>query len=255
MRSAQSLYLLYQTTRCSFLAQEKNSALGLLWHLLNPLATTLVLFAVFSHVKLFRGIEHYPLYILIGVVQFNFFSQATSRAAQGMLMARPLILNTTVPREILVWRSVCLDGVTYLVELLLVAILVTSIAQPPGWAVLGLLPVVVGMFLLSAGVAFLLASAVVFLTDLVYIWSVTTRMLFFMTPIFYSIEIIDDPLVSRAIALNPLAQMIELARATLLHGGSPSGAEVATALAGPALAMAAGWAFFRATKARLADYV
>src|SRR5512134_1309687 len=66
MNGRQFLYVLYQTTRATYLAQEKNSALGLVWHLLNPLLMTAVLFLVFRNVDFLRGIEHYQLYILVG---------------------------------------------------------------------------------------------------------------------------------------------------------------------------------------------
>src|SRR5215472_13644765 len=75
--AAENLNLLYQTTRAAFLAQEKHSALGMLWHLLNPLLTTVVLYAVFSNIMRANQVAHYPLFILAGLIQFNFFAHAT----------------------------------------------------------------------------------------------------------------------------------------------------------------------------------
>ena len=97
MNARHFVYMLYQTTRATYLAQEKNSSLGLIWHLLNPLLMTAVLFLVFRRVQFLQGIEHYPLFILVGLIHYNFFINATARAATNFLGSRSLILNTTVP--------------------------------------------------------------------------------------------------------------------------------------------------------------
>ena len=97
--------MLYQTTRASFLAQEKNSSLGLIWHLLNPILMTAVLFLVFSQLDRLRDIEHYHLFILVGLIHFNFFINATTRSSSYFIASRSLILNTTVPLELLVLRQ------------------------------------------------------------------------------------------------------------------------------------------------------
>ena len=81
-------YVLYQTTRASFLAQEKNSSLGLIWHLLNPILMTVVLFSVFRNVERLREIEHYQLFILIGLIHYNFFLNSTTRCSQYFLNSR-----------------------------------------------------------------------------------------------------------------------------------------------------------------------
>ena len=76
MNARHFVYMLYQTTRATYLAQEKNSSLGLIWHLLNPLLMTAVLFLVFRRVQFLQGIEHYPLFILVGLIHYNFFINA-----------------------------------------------------------------------------------------------------------------------------------------------------------------------------------
>jgi homopolymeric O-antigen transport system permease protein len=250
-----ALNLLYQTTRASFLAQEKNSALGMLWHLLNPLALALVIYVVFSHFSAFGDIPHYPLFILIGVIQFNFFTQAGARAAEGMLRARPMVLSTTVPREILVLRSVAIDATTYVIELVFVLVLVALFGDGLTWNAL-LYPVVfIGMTLVTLGAAFVLAAAVVFLTDLLYVWGVGSRMLFFLTPIFYASEMIDEPTAARVIAANPLAAMIELGRRCVLDGKPLTWTEAGVALVGPALVFLLGWFVFRRLNRHIPDFI
>lgn len=248
--------LLYETTRCSFLTQEKNSALGMLWHLLNPLAMTLVIYVVFSNVgRLSDGIEHYPLYILAGIIHFNFFTHATTRAAEGLRNSRNLVLNTTVPLEILVLRAVCLEGLTYLIELALLAALVLVFGGGLTWNLLYYVFVFVGMLVFTVGVALLLSAVVVFLADLTYIWNVLTRMLFFLTPIFYSVEMVEHRVGVELIGLNPLGRMVVLGRTCLLDGQPLALSEIGWAFVAPAAALALGWTLFQSTKGQIPDYI
>jgi len=249
------LNLLYQTTRCSFLAQEKNSALGMLWHLLNPLAMSAVIYVVFSQIPQFSGIRHFPLHILTGLIHFNFFTHATTHAAEGMLNSRSLVLNTTVPLEILVLRSVCIDGLTYLVELILIALLVVFVGGGLTLNLVYYVFVLLGMSLLTIGAAFAIASLVVFLTDLTYIWGVFTRMLFFLTPIFYSAEMVTHPVGAKLIQLNPLTQMVGLGRKCLLDGEPLAPSEIGWALLGPLVVLVLGWQVFQLTRSRIPDCI
>lgn len=247
------VYLLWQMTRASFLAEEKNSLLGLLWHLLNPLVLTAVLYVTFSSIGT-PAVEHYPLFILIGVIHFNFFTNATSRAAEGMLRSRGLILNTTVPLELLVLRSICVEGLTLAIEVVFVCALIALMGGGLGSAAFGYAIALGGLILFTFGTALLLATVVVFMTDIVYIWSMVTRMLFFLTPIFYSAEAVVSTPVQIAVALNPLAALIHLARESLLYGRPlPLGSAVVGIL-GPLVVVAAGWWMFQRFKKRIPDY-
>ena len=252
---AATFNLFYQTTRASFLSQEKNSALGMLWHLVNPIAMAAVLYVVFSHFGAFGEIPNYPLFILIGVIQYNFLTQGAARAAEGMLGARSLVLSTTVPREILVLRSVAIDALTYIVEVLFVLLLVALLGGGLSASALYYFFVFVGTNLVTLALAFVLAGAVVFLTDLLYVWNVASRMLFFLTPIFYSKEMIDHPAVRAVIELNPLTHMIELGRRCVLDKQALSALEVALTLAVSALLCGLGWLIFRRLARTIPDYI
>ncbi len=249
------LYLLYEATRCAFLAQEKNSLLGTLWHLLNPLATSFVLYLVFSNVRQFAAMPYFGLYILVGVIHFNFFAQTTTHAAQGMLYSRNLILNSTVPLEILVLRSVSLDGLTYLTELLIVVVLIACVGQGLTWGVWGYSVTLIGIIMLTLGVSLLLACAVVFLTDLIYLWSVIIRLLFFLTPIFYAPDMLDHPQMTQIVALNPLSLLVMLGRKSLLDMQMVGPGDIITVLGGPVVILLIGWYTFQRVKGYIPDYI
>lgn len=248
-------YMLYQATRASYLAQEKNSSLGLVWHLLNPLLMTAVLFLVFRRVQFLQGIEHYPLFILVGLIHYNFFINATARAATGFLGSRPLVLNTTVPLELLVLRQTSIEGLTLLVEVVLV--LVLGLFMGVDLTVLAWLYPLVFLFTLALtlGASLFLCALVVFFSDLNYIWGVFCRLLFFLTPVFFSAEIAGDGLARWVLELNPLTRLIDVARAALIYGGAVSSADIGLMVIGPLLMLAFGVVVFRAARARIPDYI
>ena len=248
-------YMLYQTTRATYLAQEKNSSLGMIWHLLNPLLMTAVLFLVFRRVQFLQGIEHYSLFILVGLIHFNFFINATQRSATNFLTSRPLILNTTVPLELLVLRQTSIEGLTLFIEVILVLVLGAFMGVDLGTSLLLYPLVFVGTLALSLGASLFLCSLVVFFSDLSYIWGVFCRLLFFLTPVFFSIDVAPEGFARLMLQINPLTQLIAVARETLVYGGSVSIADVGMALFGPMLVLAFGVLVFRVSRDRIPDYI
>jgi len=251
----QFIYVLYQTTRASFLAQEKNSSLGLIWHLLNPILMTIVLFTVFRNIERLREIEHYQLFILIGLTHYNFFINSTTRSSTYFRNSRPLILNTTVPLELLVLRQTCIEGLTLFIEVLLVLFLGTFMGANFGSALLVYPLIFIGTLALSLGASLILCGLVVFLSDLNYVWGLFCRLLFFITPVFFSVEIAGHGLARTVIELNPLTGLITLAREALLYGGPIDPAQAGLALVGPLVVLILGGMLFNAVKPKIPDYI
>jgi len=248
-------YVLYQTTRASFLSEEKNSSLGLIWHLLNPILMTAVLFMVFRNVDRFSQVEHYELFILIGLIHYNFFINSTTRCSLNFLRSRSLILNTTVPRQLLVLRQICIEGLTLMIEILLVLLLGIFMGANFGPAMLVYPVVFVGILALALGASLGLCALVVFLSDLSYVWSLFCRVLFFITPVFYAPKIVGEGFARVVIDLNPLSGLIALARESLLYGGRIEPSQVSLALLGPAIVLVVGWLLFRTTSPKIPDYI
>lgn len=253
MRPSEFLNLLYQMTRCAFLAQEKNSALGVLWHLINPLAMAGVLYVVFSRSATAAQTPHFGLFVFAGLIQFNFFANATQKTAFTMLTGRQLLLNTTVPPEVLVLQALAMESVTFACELVLVLVGVALAGNGLTWGTLSYVFVGAGILLLTLGVAFLIASFVILFTDLNYVWNLATRMLFFLTPIFYVPSMLGTP-GAVLTALNPLAQLVLRGRRCLLDGQALGFGEIVLVLLIPGAIAAAGWFVFQRAKPILADY-
>lgn len=249
-------HVLFQATRATYLTQEKNSVLGMAWHLLHPLLMTAVLYLVFSNFSLFQGIEHYPLSILAGLIPYSYFSQATTVAGAAIINGRAILLNTTVPPQMLVFQAVAISTLTFVIELALLLILVAFVV-PGGLSLsaLSLIPIGLGLVLLVLGTSLALSALVVFLTDLTYVWRVAMRLLFFLTPIFYSVEMLDNDLALTVIGLNPIAAFAGAGRQVLLAGEWIGVEALVPILVVPAAVFATGWWVFSRLRDSLPEYV
>jgi len=245
------LYLdrLSQMTLCDWKLRERPS--GFLWTILNPLATYAVLYGVFS--RWFQGSgNRYPCLLLIGILQYGFFSTATSQGMTSVLRRQNLILNFLLPKELVV-LSACLGiALSHALELsLMLAVLPWLGARlSAAWALLPLLFAIETA--LVVGLSLALAAAAARRRSVVRAWNLALHLGFFATPVFYSLDRMSPE--RRALAqFNPVAQIIEMSRGCLIAGTAPGAVPLACLAAFAALALAGGYALFNARAAALAD--
>lgn len=212
--------LLYQFIRRDFRAKYKRSVLGILWTVLNPLLTMLVLTVVFSTIFRF-DIPNFPVYLLSGQVVFAFYSEATSMAMNSILGGGGMIKKVYIPKYILPISTVLSSLVNFLLSLiaLLFVMLVTGV--PFHWTIL-LVPIpILFILLFSMGIGLILSAAVVFFRDVNYLYGILLTALYYFTPIFYPISIIPDKF-RFLISLNPMFHFVEYFRTVAIYGGIPS---------------------------------
>jgi ABC-type polysaccharide/polyol phosphate export permease len=179
----------------------------------------LVLWAFF-HRRAGEGVPHYPIYLLIGIVQFTHFAKSTSSAMRALQSMRSLAVGVMFPKDILVYSAVLADLPELLISMLLTAMIGVVSGAPASWALVGLPLVVAMQLLLVVWSSLLLSTAHVFVHDLDHLFEIGMRILFFVTPIFYSLDTLSPQLRSLAV-LNPLSQTIEFTRTLLLVGRLP----------------------------------
>ena len=200
-------------------ARYKRSWLGVVWTMLNPLLTMVVLTLVFS--RLFRfSIDHYPVYVLSGLTAWSFFSSSTNGAMGEMLWSGNLLRRIYVPRSVFVVSAVgtgLFNLVIALVPLLAIA-LVTGVPLRP--ALLAWPAAIFLLSLFSLGIGLLLAAAVVYFADMLPVYEVLLTIWLYATPIIYSLEIIPVE-QSWIFRLNPLYYLVTCFRAPLLEGKLP----------------------------------
>ena len=213
-------YLMKQLVGRDFKTKYRRSVLGVCWSFLNPLLTMMVQYVVFS--TLFKsGIPNFPLYLLSGIVCFNFFSEATTMSLGPIVNNASLITKVYMPKYIYPLTRVISSTINLLLAFIPLAVVMLITRAPISWALL-LLPVgIFFLFCLSLGVGMLLSTAMVFFRDTVFLWSVVSMIWMYLTPIFYPESIIAEQFLP-LYRLNPLYQIITFIRTILIDGVSPS---------------------------------
>jgi ABC-2 type transport system permease protein len=211
--------LIYQFTSRTLKARYKRSVLGVVWTMLNPLLMMVVLTLVFS--SYFKSnIEHYPVYVLSGLMAWNFFS-ATTQAAMGEMVWSGALLNRIyVPKSVFAFSAIATGLINLgisLVPLLIIALILGVKIQLP-ILVLPLSVLLLAMFAL--GVGLILSAAAVFFADMLPVYEVVVTIWFYATPIIYPTSIIPERWLW-LFKLNPLMHLIQIFRDPLFTGTVP----------------------------------
>jgi ABC-2 type transport system permease protein len=211
-------FLIRQLVSRDFKTKYKRSVLGILWSFLNPLLTMSVQYVVFSY--LFKSdIENFVVYLLTGIVCYNFFHEATNMCLMSIIGNAPLISKVYVPKYIYPFSrslSSCINLLFSLIPLLICLF----ITRTPITPALLLLPFgLIMLFLLAYGVGLILATMMVFFRDTQFLWNIMTMLLMYLTPIFYPESIIPEQFMT-VYKLNPLYHVLRFMRSILLDGVS-----------------------------------
>lgn len=215
--SKNHLNFLYETTKANFKLQTENSYLGVVWYLLGPLLLFGILLLVFSH-RLGAKVEHYPLYLLMGIISWNFFATGTGKSMTVFLRNAPLLKALPIRRDLLVVSSVLHALLSHVFEILLFVTLAFFFGVVPSFIPL-YMAVLAQSVLFTLGVSFFLSSVFIYLRDIEQIWSVILRAWWFATPIFYTLTPTGPG--SKVSLLNPLYYIIHMSRELVIYGRVP----------------------------------
>jgi ABC-2 type transport system permease protein len=223
--------LLRELVSTDFKLRYQGSVLGYAWSLLRPLLLFLILYVVFvKFLKLGNGVPHYPVYLLLGIVIWNFFAEMTMQSLGSIVGRGDLIRKIRIPRWIIVISS-SLSALINLVLNLIVVVIFMNINHVNFVRSSLLLPIILlEVYLFALGLSFFLAAAFVKYRDVSYIWEVVMQGAFYLTPIIYPLSRITNVTFQKLLLLNPMAQAMQDARYTvvthqtitsqqLFHGG------------------------------------
>ncbi|WP_433747685.1 ABC transporter permease [Paenibacillus amylolyticus] len=212
-------FLLSQLVERDFKNKYRRSALGVLWSLFNPLLIMSVQFMVFSTIFRF-DIPNYAVYLLSGIVMFNYMSEATSQSMTCIIQNSSLINKVYVPKYIYPFSRVLSSGVNFLFSLLALYIVIIFSGMDITYHHVALLYGFVCMFLFTYGVSLFLASVMVFFRDTQFLYGVILTVWTYLTPIFYPESILPSYITS-VIEFNPMYHFIRFVRVIILNNGFP----------------------------------
>lgn len=217
-------FLLVELVKKGIKLKYRRSYLGLVWTLLEPLLTMIVLTFVFG-TMLGRnggvyGPDLYPVYILCGRLLYSCFSSASKIGMRSIRSNQAMIKKVYVPKYLYPLSSVIYNYIIFLLSLIILAIVGVVRGIPLTWHIIeALIPIFV-LFILCIAAAMFLATVCVFFRDIEYLWDVILMLLMYCSAIFYYVESIGNETVRSVIHLNPLYCIIENFRHVILLGES-----------------------------------
>jgi len=247
-------FITHELTFSAFKLRDQGTVLGFLWTLLQPLAMLSVLYWLFRK-QIGGSVEHFSLYMLIGIVLWTFFATGTTKGLMSLVSRRDLMDSVTFPRELLAVSAVLTVVFSSTLEFTVVLLFAIGSGAGISWSWL-LLPVVLlieGVLVL--GCSMFLAPWYVFARDLDNIWGILLRIGFFTTPIFYYPERFLSPEDHRIYMLNPVTQIMTYARQILLDHQVPSLLAMSATLAFALALLGLGLVNFRYMNADLAEHI
>jgi ABC-2 type transport system permease protein len=192
------------------------SALGYIWSVLKPLGLFGMLYVVFGRfLSLGNGIPHYPLYLLLGIVLWTFFFDATTLGMQSVVERSTLISKLAFPRVIIPLSVTVSSAITLCVNLVAIAVLIgiNRIVPEPRWLLM--LPLLLELYLVALGITLVLSTLYVRFRDVGQVWELVLLILFYASPILYPAARL--PHWFREITfLNPFVQIMQDARAIVV---------------------------------------
>lgn len=218
-----SIELLYLIAANEFKRTYFDTVLGYLWSLARPLMLFAVLVTVFTKlVHLNAGVDHYPVLLLMNIVLFGFFQEATLTSVQSVVMQESVVRKTQFPRLVIPLAVVLTSLFNLGLNLIVVVGFLVGFQVTPQWTWL-LFPIpLVALLILTVAVSMIVSSLYPRFRDVGIIWSVLSTVLFYMTPIMYPINLLGSHHIARhLIPLNPLVPIFELARKWIIQPSAP----------------------------------
>ncbi len=244
--------MVFELTHRELRGKYKGSVLGFLWTYINPLMQILVYAFVFS--QIFKsGIEKFHLYLIVSMFPFNFFTGGVIQGLGSIRYQGDLVKKVYFPRQVLPIVSLTVNFVNLLISFAIIY----SILLVSGWGIAlrlqwWLIPVMIIEYFFSLGLAFFLSAVEVYFRDIEHIVSVVMMIWMYVTPMFYSIDIIPEKYLPM-FYWNPMLYIIGMYQQILYYKRVPDMLYMAKA-AGFAIAVVIiGSVVFKALEKRFAE--
>ncbi len=248
-------FLIEELVSRDFKVKYKRSILGVLWSLLYPLLTMTVMAIVFSNVFKFStpGVN-YLVYLMTGLVIFNYFSEASNLAMSSVVANFSLINKVYIPKYIFPLTKCLFVGINFLLTLIPLYIIIFATGTSINIYHLLLPYAFLCLFLFTIGIGFILATISVFLRDMFYIYGVLITLWTYLTPIMYDINMLN-PTFAFILKFNPLYQFINFSRTIILYNTCPSLGAFLGCAASSLIFLIAGIIIFKKNQDKFIYYV
>jgi ABC-type polysaccharide/polyol phosphate export permease len=245
-------HLILQLALKDFKIRYTHSLLGYTWSVLNPLVFTLIYFLVFS-VFIRFDVPHYPGYLLLGIVLWNFFSEGSGNGVGSLLAHGGIITKVAMPRHVVVFAAILNALLTFAISLVILAGLLWVTGTPMHWSLVAFPVLLLDLIVLTLGISLLLAPLHVRFHDVGYLWGVAIQIGFWLTPIIYHDTMIP-PRWRWLVTYNLMARIILYSRQVVIYGQWPEWIGFAKTSVAAVCVLTVGWLTFQRLQARLVEH-
>jgi ABC-2 type transport system permease protein len=211
-----SLILLRELVATDFKLRYQGSVLGYIWSLLRPMALFIILYFVFSRLGTSAGLPHFDVYLFLGILVWNYFSEVTNNSVGSIVGRGDLLRKINFPKYVIVFAGSFSALINLFINLLVFFGFMIFLGASPQLDALWVIPLLIlQLFVLSLALAFLLSALYVKFRDVNYIWEVIMQGAFYATPILYALSYMPEK-VQAILILNPVAQIIQDMREVLV---------------------------------------
>lgn len=201
-----------------FKLKYKQSVLGVLWSMITPLVFLLIFNFVFS--KAFMSIENYSLFVLTGLIFWQFFSNATNQTIQSFIRSGNIIKTINIPIHHFPLAAVATEVVGLLISLVPFSVLMFFFGLKLSWHFVLLIPLVYLFAVFAYGLGLFLGVLNIFLRDVSILWNTINPALFYLSPIAYTDSIVPEKYLI-VIKMNPLYHFFKAFRDILYSNTAP----------------------------------
>ena len=237
-----------------FKLKYRRSVLGILWSLLNPLLMMIVMAAVFSYMFRFQ-IEHFPVYLILGTIMFDYMSRSTTGAMSSILESQSLIKKIRIDKIIFPLEKVLFELLNFgLAFLAALAVMLFFRVTPSIHALWGLPFIVVTLTLFNVGLSLLISALSVFFRDVMHLWGVLMTAWTYMTPLFYPYEMLEG-WMQAIMQFNPMFHYVTFFRSIMMWNANPGLLECGICLGMAVITFIIGFAVFRKSESKFILYI
>lgn len=254
--------LIYNLVVRDLKVRYKGSILGVLWSLMNPILMMIVFTIVFTVMTPMASVDKFPVFLLCGLLPWNFFSASVMGATTSIVGSGGLIKKVYFPREILPLSMILANLVHFLIAMVVLFVMIFLYQIPLTIWIFYLPFMILIQIIFTLGISLFLATINVFYRDTQQIMDVLMLAWFFLTPIFYPLDIlpknyelwgIDLDVWRLLYILNPMASLIANYRIVLYHGAPPALDFLARTTLTALLVLFIGWYVFNRFSWRFAE--
>lgn len=213
-------FLFFQLVKRDFSKKYKRTVLGMVWSVLSPLFTLLIMRVVFT--RFFgQSMPFYTTYLFAGNLVFSYFSESTTQGMQALMGNASIISKVNVPKYLFLFSKNIQTFINFIITLIVFFVFCALDGITFTWKFIFLIYPILCLVVFNIGVGLILSAMYVFFRDMQYLWSVITQLLMYLSAVFYNVSAFP-PNVQQLFLFNPVYVYIKYFRCIVIDGSIPS---------------------------------